>query len=150
MSPILKLKDVMLEKYSSIITTSTLQKAKGLTWGFFIVNTLMFTLPQVMFLDWKFEWILLNTIRCQQILTLERQVELVDLYFKLWACTFKCMSMFYMMYSLFKGWHMVVTLALNKNFDFCLNSTMKISWVTTIVSPASLDFKMLQEGIALM
>jgi len=150
MSPILKLKDVMLEKYSSIITTSTLQKAKGLTWGFFIVNTLMFTLPQVMFLDWKFEWILLNTIRCQQILTLERKVELVDLYFKLWACTFKCMSMFYMMYSLFKGWHMVVTLALNKNFDFCLNSTMKISWVTTIMSPASLDFKMLQEGIALM
>jgi hypothetical protein len=144
------LKDVMLEKYSSIITTSTLQKAKGLTWGFFIVKTLMFTLPQVMFLDWKFEWILLNTIRCQQILTLERKVELVDLYFKLWACTFKCMSMFYMMYSLFKGWHMVVTLALNKNFDVCLNSTMKISWVTTIMSPASLDFKMLQEGIALM
>jgi hypothetical protein len=51
MSPILKLKDVMLEKYSSIITTSILQKAKGLTWGFFIVKTLMFTLPQAMFLD---------------------------------------------------------------------------------------------------
>jgi len=42
MSPVLKLKNDMLERYSFIITTSTLQKAKGLTLGFFIVKTPMF------------------------------------------------------------------------------------------------------------
>jgi hypothetical protein len=57
----------------------------------------------------------------------------------------------YMMNSPFEGWHKVVTLVWwNKNFDSCPNSTMKIFWVTTIVSPTSLEFKMLQEGFALM
>jgi len=57
----------------------------------------------------------------------------------------------YMMNSPFKGWHMVVTLVWwNKNRDSCPNSTMKIFWVTAIGSPTSLEFKMLQEGFALM
>ena len=57
----------------------------------------------------------------------------------------------YMMNSPFEGWHMVVTLVWwKKNHDFCPNSTMKLFWVTTIVSPTSLEFKMFQEGFALM
>jgi hypothetical protein len=38
----------------------------------------------------------------------------------------------------------------NKNLDSCTNSTMKIFWATVIVSPTSLEFKMLQEGLAWM
>jgi hypothetical protein len=104
-----------------------------------------------MFLDWKFEWILLNTVRCRQLLTLKRKKELGDLYSKLRACIYKCISMFYMMNSSFKGWHMVVTLVWwDKNFDSCSNFTTKISWVTIIVSPVSPKFKMLQEGLTSM
>ena len=57
----------------------------------------------------------------------------------------------YMMNSPFQGWHMIITLVLwNKNLDFYPNSTMKILWVTAIVSTTSLEFKMLQEGFALI
>jgi hypothetical protein len=57
----------------------------------------------------------------------------------------------YMMNSPFEGWHMVVTLVWwNKNRDSCPNSSMKIFWVTTIVSPIRLKFKMLQKGFALI
>jgi len=67
------------------------------------------------------------------------------------ACMTNYEHVIYMMNSPFDGWHMVVTLVWwNKNRDFCPNSTMKILWLTTIVSPISLEFKMLQEGFALM
>jgi len=57
----------------------------------------------------------------------------------------------YMMNTPFEGWHIVVTFIWwNKNLDSCPNSTMKIFWVTIILSPTSLEFKMLQEGFALM
>jgi len=42
MCPVLKLKNITSGKYSPISTTSALQKAKGLTWGFFLVKTPMF------------------------------------------------------------------------------------------------------------
>jgi hypothetical protein len=50
-----------------------------------------------------------------------------------------------------QGWHMITTLVWwNKNLDSCTNSTKKIFWATVIVSPTSLEFKMLQEGFARM
>ena len=53
----------------------------------------------------------------------------------------------YMMNSPFEGWHMVISLAWwNKSFYYCSNSTIEISWVMTIISPVSPEFKMLQEG----
>ena len=60
-------------------------------------------LPQAMLLDWKFERILLNTVRCRQLLTLMSKTELRDLYSKQQASMFKCMSMFYMINSPFNG-----------------------------------------------
>jgi len=57
----------------------------------------------------------------------------------------------YMMNLPFEGWHMIVTFVWwNKNLDSCPNSTMKIFGVTIILSPTSLEFKMLQEGFAPM
>ena len=57
----------------------------------------------------------------------------------------------YMMNSPFEGWHIIANLAWwNKNLDSWTNSTMKIFWGTVIMSPTSLEFKMLQEGLARM
>ena len=42
MCPVLKLKNIISWKYSPISTISALQKAKGLTWGFFLIKTPMF------------------------------------------------------------------------------------------------------------
>ena len=39
---------------------------------------------------------------------------------------------------------------MDKNRDFCPNSTMKIFGATANVSPTSLEFKMLQEGFVPM
>ena len=50
-----------------------------------------------------------------------------------------------------RGDNMVVTLVWwTRIVIFCPNSTMKIFWVMAIVSPTSLEFKMLQEGFARM
>jgi len=57
----------------------------------------------------------------------------------------------YMMNWPFEGWHMVITLAWgNKIFYSCSNSTIEISWVLTIISPVSPEFKMFQQGLAQM
>jgi len=72
-------------------------------------------------------------------------------YFYPGTCMINVWHVIYMMNSPFEGWHMVVTLVWwNKNLDSCPNSTMKIFLVTTIGSPTSFEFKMLQEGFALM
>ena len=63
----------------------------------------------------------------------------------------KCMSMFlYDEIALQRMIHGRNSCMINKNFDFCLNSTMEIFQVTTIVSPVSHELKMLYEGLALM
>jgi len=79
-------------------------------------------------------------------------VALEGTYFSFWCMHEKMYEHeIYMMSSPFKGWHMIVTLAWwNKNLDSCPNSTMKIFEVTVILSPTSIEFKMLQEGFAPM
>jgi len=53
-SLVLKLKKVTSEKYSPISTTSALRKAKGLTWGSFLVKTPMFI--ECLLLHHFFSW----------------------------------------------------------------------------------------------
>jgi hypothetical protein len=73
------------------------------------------------------------------------------IYFHPGACIINVWHVIYMMNWPFEGWHMVVTLVWwNKNFYSCSNSTIEISWVMTIISPISPEFKILQEGLAQM